>query len=359
MKFHKYIYSFWALLILFSVFTIDRFPPVNFDEVGNVVLAHQMRTEGKINYPLMHDVIRPQFEDLSSSGNGSIRSIHVGILAILEIFLGENITTLRLFSVCLWILIGAFLYIILNTKISRPAALLGTTLWFLSIDGFIASHLIRPDIMMGVIIVFVLAIVFITSEVRGGTLILAGAGVGLAPGIHPHGLLLIPALLLYCLVKPKTTLRIGAGIIIGVLLWGLLCDFETYAFSKYSYVATLYKQTSLQYYDRLLPWNLLRDACLMIYRPESFYFPSHFKIPTLWNLSNGVTLVMTILSFLWIIYKKPKSSLLIFCGFGLVIMFLGIGYGHFRREIIYNIPITIFAIVLVSWSLTENINALK
>jgi len=311
-------------VFLFGLFTLDRFPPVNFDEIGNIVLAHSLMENGQINYPLMSKVVDPKFVDLTSSGQGSLRGPYVALLGVLNMIFHENIYFLRLISFFIWAAIGVLIYILLNRELSTGAGRIGVLIWLFSLDGVLASRLVRPDIILGALVLILVVGVSYFGIDRPSISYGAGFLAGISFGIHPHGLLILVGSFLGVMykTKPPRVFRFGIGILAGLFVWIVLSDFETFALSKFGYAAQYYRENSGIYYDRLMPWTLLGDAAIILINPQSFYLDNHLQIPGLW-LSGGIaTHFLYLFSFAWCVARNEKNRFLILSCLGFLFCYL-------------------------------------
>lgn len=332
-----------CVMAALAVFTLTRFPGVNLDEVDNAAISREFIRSGRIQYTPMRGTVDPAYEELSMSHQGALRGPYAAVLGAYQKVMGSGFFQLRALSLALWLGIGLFFL--------KTSGVLAALLWLLSLDSVLAGRLIRPDIFMAAAL---LIVIHGTGKTKPHwPSFAAGFAASLAAGFHPHGLALVPLALLLLIVE-----RANRGVRLLVLVGGLLAglgvdwiaaDFPTYELSKKTYAATLYAQNAPVWVERLHPVRLLSASVRCFTEPASFYL----------SLSRGDRIATTcafflyLLSALWALRApEARSRLKSFLISG-VYLFLAVGYGHFRQELIYNVLVTAAMIPVAAWALSQ------
>ena len=341
--------------------SIKKFPPINFDEVAGAVIAHQFVTVGRINYPLMTGVIHPDFEGLARGGQEGLRSTHALVLGVVQKVWGIDFFRLRFFSFVIWLSIAVLLFFLVRNQFSTAHALAAAVLWFFSLDGFLASHLIRPDMLLGFTLMAILCLLLMKDRMGLVVWLIAGVLSGLSLGFHFNGAALIAGLVLLAFfetgdvrLKRDSILLLLLGVAVGMGIWLFMADLETCILGQHSYVAQLYSAKSGQWLRRLAPWALLADSAMAFIRPASFYVSESMIHPLLW-LQGGVCQFMALaLSAVWVFHRTQKEAPIRFFFWSFLFMFFAIGFGRFRDELVYNVPTTLLGVPLVAWVLVDS-----
>lgn len=345
--------------VVFSFVTLNRMPPVNSDEIENLIFGHQKLNTNKINHPWTNDVIHPYFECLAGATQGAIRGTYISIVAIASFFCGKNILFHRFMSFLTWLMIGLLLCGIIKFTFSRQESCIAGFLYVYSFQGFLASHLVRPDIYLALAAVVSFLLIVKNAQKQNAFYCAMGGILSvLGMGLHPHGLVFFPLFLMACFIIPKNgrysflkNYLIGA--MAGVVVFLFLADIPAFVLEQNAYTSALYKIKSKIWIERLVPWNLAGDAVLSLIRPESYYIDKAFQHPAFWPLAGLSSFYVFCLSFFWCVCSAQKNKWMTLFLFFPLFFFILIGYGHFRREFLYNLPVSLFTIPLTCFCLAD------
>ncbi|MCG3205116.1 MAG: hypothetical protein KCHDKBKB_01833 [Elusimicrobia bacterium] len=345
-------------LIAFNATSIQTFPPVNADDVSNAILGDHYGLTGEIRYPLMKNVVHPDFYDLSSSDQYAYRGIYTLFTAFGQRLIGKSFFQHRLFSFIGWVLIGLLMACFLAKNWGPNTAIIGSILWYGNLCGILASHLIRPDIWLAFFATIQLILIpYIHKRPHLGFFFFAMAG-PIAMGFHPHGILLIAwSLLIFSHFLFKQGNLEGfwgfvLGLLSGVAIYALYVDVETAAISKFTYAMAIHKSNFGTWLTRLNPLTWIKDTFLLFIFPDSFYLPSILRLSLIWYWSFNSFLLVFILASIYLIWNK-KMNRLLWSVFSLwAVLFSGMGFGYIRREAIYILPIIVSIIPIITWFMT-------
>ncbi|MBD3271098.1 MAG: hypothetical protein GF384_01005, partial [Elusimicrobia bacterium] len=320
--------------VILSFHSLVSFPPVNDDEVETAAIADNFRKHGTMEYPLDRDVVHPDFEKLSASRFVYFQSIHIGLLSLIQHCIGVQLTGMRMVSFCMWAAIGLMLFFLLRQYFPVDYVYAGVIIWMSSIDGLIASHLVRPDSIIGlsVIILFVLASQY--QEKRKPILsLISGFTAGTALGIHANGLLMVfLVVLFYVFIEDtaknrfKCLLFVSIGLILGSIVWLSLIDVSSYAIFKSTWEWHFIKsQAQTMWLKRLIPWVLGDSVIQILANASSYYLKRSMYSFELWIVAGTANFMLIMFSLMWVFVKKPGNKLIQTAQWGLLIALISIG----------------------------------
>lgn len=344
--------------IFLQAFLFSRFPPSNFDEVENAVLSVTYNQTGEILYPLMRDVIHPDFFDLSQASQNGYRGIYIWLLSRAQKIVGTGFLPQRAVSMFVWVLAGTLLAGYAKKMSNTSAALITLALWAGSLNGLMASHLIRPDIWLTLIVIVQLCL--LSSETPSWSVWIAIGMLGpFAAGLHPHGILVIVWGVLawvrkyYALRRREIFMGFLMGFFVGAVCYLMTMDLASSTLATSTYQWQIYIQASRVWFQRLLPWNLLMDTLMMMAKPDTFYVHETLRLPIIWNWSTAGFFTAILISLALHSKHDQKAWIRSQDFFGLFIFIFGIGFGYIRREILYTLPVIALAIPFIAGTLAD------
>ncbi|MCB4756215.1 MAG: hypothetical protein LHV69_04155 [Elusimicrobia bacterium] len=347
-------------MIGLSARSLNRYPPVSFDEVANSVMAKNFRETGTIRYTLQRDIVDDKFLMFAETGQDSLRGIYIGCLALIQKLTGTNPHALRASSLFPWMISGTLIFFITRRFYGIPFACLALLSYGTAFDHLIISHLVRPDAWIVCLALLITWIALFAKEAPVPWALAFFIGT-ISLGFHPHGLL-IPFWTLFLWLthepgKPRRSQHIIApltGTLLGLGLCFRLADWESYFLNTRSFVMTLYQSHSSVWLERLLPWNLLGDTFSLLLQPQSFYFSADKMNGALLSAYGLAIMALLGLGCLDFYIKRPPSQYFTISLGGGLLMFVGIGFGHYRPEFIYWTLISIWTLPLAVTILAES-----
>jgi len=350
------------VFLVVSALTLGVFPHLNPEEVSIAATADYARRTGEIFYPVFLDVIHPDFELFSGAAQEGLRGVYIWMLGFVQTMFGTGFVPLRALSWLGWLLSGITIFVLVDRNMGRGQALLSILLWFLSFDGLLASHLIRPESWLGLASVGVFYLLLKGKKpplMPGWKVPAAGLFSGCALGLHPHGMvvLALAGILIFFTgddgwkKKFSVLVRFSLGLLGGLLLFAASADVPGFVLSRYTVAMGTFDDLSRLWFERLNPLNGMADLVFVLSRPNTFYLAQDVYFLELWKSAGVYTFSVTLFTICWAFLSRKKSpmvpALLLAAGF----MWVAIGYGHLRTELIYNIPITVFMVPLAAYVL--------
>jgi len=364
----RIIWALVGLATLLSLLTLGLFPPLNQEEVGISSTANFSRNTGQIFSPIAKDVSHPHFEPFAGAVQDSLRGVHMALLGATQKVFGIGFKRERFLSFFIWFLIGVLLFFYVNGTFGLLHASLSVLIWGFALDGIMAGHLIRPDIWLALFVALVPCLmVRYRKKKQPLPLVLAGVLGGAGWGLHAHGLLLIPLILIFLFGHRKKGEPIGSfwwgwllcGLSLGFFTAFWLADFPTFVLSQKGMLMGVFADRSLVWKERLFPHILLADSISPYLNPQSFYVNDKLTIPDLWRTAGIFTLVATLFSCVWVSIKGKQDPFLRTTLVGTCFVFFAVGYGHIRPAVLYNLPITIMVIPLLAWIFLRSVQELQ
>jgi hypothetical protein len=229
----------WTLLIIYLSFhlvTLTKIQDVYGDEPADMQTAWTLLKTGQVGSYSGRDVLSPSFRFLTNAFPYHLRPFVSHYYGLFIRLFGLSLTTARFTSWCS-IALGMVILYALSLRLFGPLGGLAS-LTLLLADPILGTciHICREEAPLFAATVLVLSLwhwAFTRESFWLG--FLAGCGASLSSGIHPNGILLIPALGAMALVAHRSsagwnrTAGGGAlGAACGLTLWAIACPWDEF-----------------------------------------------------------------------------------------------------------------------------------
>jgi len=355
-----YLFPLGAALL--SLLSLGFYPAFNPDEMSIAIMADNFWKNGVIFYPLMEGVIHPDVAPLSGAMFDTLRGVHIGLVAVVGKLVGYDFVLLRAFSWMVWVATGLLLFFLVKTHLGNRTGWISLVLWSFSFDGVLASHLIRPDIFVPYLMVLSLWLINRKKSLsENWPWVLVGFLCGVAPGLHPHALV-VPVLVFFQLflmdrdrrTKMNLAGRVLLGGAAGAFLFFMAVDYSTYAISRHTFVSKLSLDFSHVWLERLNPFRLLSDVVFSYLNPTSYYLGLSPDAGGLMRMASGVfNLAGFVFPIVWVMHRPPKKPFLKRWVWSALLVWVVTSYGRIRPDMVYNVPSTLMMVPVAAWVLGE------
>lgn len=352
--------------LLFSWTTLPTFPPFYGDELENCLDAQTFLTDHDTSYPLTRHVIDPRYYDIAAQSQNTLRGVYFTILGALQKLAHGDYLRNRQISFAIFLITGFLLFVLTRKMLGLLTALLTSVLWTGAGDVNLASHLVRPDIMLGLFLIGGVTVIVVSKGRWAGLgLFFSGVIAGLGPGLHAHGLLLLPLFYLMFFIRGNQTSKLSGAVFItvgalaGLIGSILLADISGFYLSQFSLQTMIFADRTAVWQERLSPFTHLADSILSFIRPSTYYINDSLRHLVFWPLLGAATLLSYGYSFIWLLSaeKKNRADNIFLAGF--IYVFFAIGFGHLKEEYIYNLPTTLFACPMVAAAMVASVTQVK